>query len=326
MSEVEIEGPLQIKYRPQTLDQFYGNQEIVTSLKEIFSRPSKEQPHSFLLVGPSGCGKTTLARIIRKMAKCSDDSVTELNLSDFRGIDTIRQVREDMTFIPWSGDSKVYILDEAHKLTNEAQNALLKMLEDFPSHVWFVLCSTEPEKLLKTIRTRCTTFQVSPQHELVLRTFLKEKILKPEGKVVSDKVISEIARSSNGLIREAVKLLDQTINLSEKDALVLIKSAAEKEVKFFDILNALKNRNLKDKWSQVSKTLTALESQGTIDITTDTESIRMAFVTYFSNEILKSGAGEDDRYLKILELFLHPMLQPSGRGAFIAALYKACKI
>jgi len=113
-------------------------------------------PHTLLFSGPPGCGKTTLARILRKKLNCGKYDFSEVNCADFRGIDMVRDIRSHLQQAPISGDCRVWLIDEAHKLSNDAQNAFLKMLEDTPNHVYFFLATTNPQKLLKTIRTRCT--------------------------------------------------------------------------------------------------------------------------------------------------------------------------
>ena len=148
---------LAVKYRPKRLADFLGNTETVQALRALMER--EEMPHTILFTGPSGTGKTTLARIVARRLQCSEHDLQELNTADFRGIDTIRDVVRNMALCPMSGSCRVWILDEVHQLSKDAQHALLKALEDTPKHVYFLLATTDPAKLLPTIRTRCVTFK-----------------------------------------------------------------------------------------------------------------------------------------------------------------------
>ena len=139
------------KYRPTTLDQMVGNEATIKSLKKELENGS----HTFLFTGNAGCGKTTLARIIAKEVGAGELSIREINSADNRGIDTAREVMEQMRFNPSDGDALVWILDEVHMISSAGPNAFLKALEDTPSHCYFFLCTTNPEKLISPLKTRC---------------------------------------------------------------------------------------------------------------------------------------------------------------------------
>ena len=130
---------LYLQYRPIELSQLKGNADIVATLEGMLDNRTS-CPHAFLLHGPTGCGKTTIGRIIASSLGCKDSDFTEVDSADFRGIDTIREIRKSSQFMPTHGDVRVWLIDECHKMTNDAQNALLKILEDTPTHIYFVLC------------------------------------------------------------------------------------------------------------------------------------------------------------------------------------------
>jgi len=150
--------PLQVTHRPKTLDDMIGNEAAIESLNSVLSR-EKDVPPSFFFTGLPGGGKTTLARIIKEHLNISDMDFYEYNAANTRGIDTIRQIANNCVLAPMGGDRKLYLLDEVHMQTGYALQAILKLLEEPPKHVYFALCTSEPEiikpKLLKAIRRRC---------------------------------------------------------------------------------------------------------------------------------------------------------------------------
>jgi DNA polymerase-3 subunit gamma/tau len=152
--------PLYRKYRPQTLQDYFGNKQLKTTVKKMLA--NNTLPHAILLSGNSGSGKTTLARIIAKELNCSGIDLTEFNIADTNGVDSIRDLIENANYRPMISQNRVYILDECHQMTTQAQNALLKVLEEPKPWVYFILCTTDPQKLLNTIKSRTTQFAVKP--------------------------------------------------------------------------------------------------------------------------------------------------------------------
>ena len=144
-------------YRPESFDEVIGNEDTIERLKAVLGNEIR-RPHSYLLHGPAGCGKTTLGRIIAKEVGCKGMDFVELDSADFRGIQSVRGIRRQTAYAPMESECRVWLLDEAHALTNDAQTALLKALEEPPSHVYFILCTTMPEKLLPTLRSRCSQY------------------------------------------------------------------------------------------------------------------------------------------------------------------------
>jgi len=165
------------KYRPQTFAEVVGQEAVVRTLTNAIEQDKVRQ--AYLFAGPRGTGKTSLARILAKSVNCqhgptatpdntchscvaitngSSLDVIEMDAASQRGIDDIREIRERVVLQPVEGRSKVYILDEAHQLTDAAWNALLKLIEEPPPHLLFVFCTTELQKVLPTVRSRCQTF------------------------------------------------------------------------------------------------------------------------------------------------------------------------
>jgi len=216
-----------LKYRPQKLSEL-DSTEAREELEKIFK--SGKPPHALLFSGPKGIGKTSAARIVAKAVNCEKPSsgyepcnecaaclsitngtnvdVLEIDAASNRGIDDIKELREKIKLSPSSLKYKVYIIDEVHMLTTEAFNALLKTLEEPPKHAIFVLCTTDPEKLPKTITSRCLiiNFKKATQKEIVERL---KKICAEEKLEFEDQALTEIAKLSDGSFRDANKLLEQ---------------------------------------------------------------------------------------------------------------------
>jgi DNA polymerase-3 subunit gamma/tau len=276
------------KHRPRKLSQVVGQSEAVKMLK---NKAKKENlPHSFLFSGPSGCGKTTLARIVAKLVNCGKHDLQEINCADFRGIDTIRELRSRMTQAPISGSARAYIIDECHKLSNDAQNAFLKLLEDTPSHVYFLLATTEPNKVIKTIRTRCTEISCKSLSDYEIATLI-DYVLAKEEATLSTSVVQKIVENSDGSARKALVYLDQVLGLDDKKDQLESIVASSTETAAIEIARALNNR--KTTWPAMAKILKEADLK-------DAEGIRYLVLAY-SKSVLLSRA--DDRAYLILDVF-----------------------
>jgi len=300
---------LYLKYRPADLNQVKGNQDIVVALEGML-KDKETCPHSFLLHGPTGCGKTTIGRIITTRLGCIGSDFREVDSADFRGIDTIREIRKSSSFKGIEGDTRVWLIDECHKLTNDAQNALLKILEDTPSHVYFILCTTEPQKLLPTIKGRCMQFQVNTLDERNMILLLK-KIVHNEGAKVEDAVYSQIVLDSLGRPRNAIQILEQVLNVAPERRLDMAKQTAEKQSQAIELCRAL---GKKAPWKTIAPILEGLKDQ-------EAESIRRVVLGYCQAVLLKK---DDPIYGLILEEFINPFYD-SGYPQLVYACYSVTK-
>ncbi len=201
------------KYRPESFDEVVGQDSIVSLLKTVVSQ--KKISHAYLFCGGRGTGKTTVARILAKEIGCNSEDVIEIDAASNRGIDEIRELREAVRTAPFSSPYKVYIVDEVHMLTKEAANALLKTLEEPPSHVVFILATTDPQKLPQTILSRCQIISFS-EPDLETLTNQIVKIAKNEGNDLSHKSAELIASHGKGSYRDAYGVLEQILTQSHK--------------------------------------------------------------------------------------------------------------
>ncbi len=242
------------KYRPQTFAEVVGQEAVVRTLTNAIEHDKVRQ--AYLFAGPRGTGKTSLARILAKSVNCAHGptatpdntchsclaitsgtslDVIEMDAASQRGIDDIREIRERVVLQPVEGRSKVYILDEAHQLTEAAWNALLKLIEEPPPHLLFVFCTTELQKVLPTVRSRCQTFVFQRPRLPELISKLR-RIADGEGIDVPDSALGLIARGARGAFRDAESTLDQLASatggtITLQDVLQLL-GAVEDEVLF----------------------------------------------------------------------------------------------
>src|SRR5690606_19906655 len=273
---------LALKYRPKTLDEVIGNRQIVEVLKkQLTGQSSQPLSHSILLHGPTGCGKTTLARIIARELGVQDDDLKEIDSADFRGIDTIREIRKQCQYKPLSSPYRVWILDEVHQLTKAAQSGLLKTLEDTPKHVYFILCTTDPQKLLPTIRGRSSQLQVQQLTEKEMKRLLF-RVVKAEGESLDKEVYEQIIQDSMGHPRNALQILAQVLAVDPDKRLKVAKQAAETQSQTIELCRALISRA---SWKKISEILKGLKDE-------DAEQIRRAVLGYCQS-ILLSGKRDD---------------------------------
>ena len=297
--------PLHLDYRPANFDEVIGNEAAVASLKSLLARD--DSPHAFLFTGPSGCGKTTLARLAAAALDCTEDNLREIDSADFRGIDTIRDLRQSMRLAGLDGGIRCYILDECHKMTNDAQNALLKALEDTPSHVYFFLCTTDPQKLIKTIKTRCTPFEVRSLKDSEI-TELVNWVCEQEDKAVSDEdVMDAIVKVADGSPRTALVALDKVIDLDDNDREAALAQIKSMEAETIELCRALLKR---ESWKRISSILGGLGD-------VPEETIRHAVLGYMNAVVLK---GDNEQAFAVIEAFLDNFFDSRRAG-----LMRACR-
>lgn len=272
------------KHRPKKFSRIIGQEHAVSLLEMAFNQDNV--PHAILFTGQSGCGKTTLARIVRRKLKCSKVDFVE---DAPRKVEDVRQIRRRIGQAPMKGKCRVWLIDECHKLTSDAQDEFLKMLEDTPAHVYFLLTTTDPQKLKKTIRNRCTEIAVKPLSEDDLYELL-HYVVNEEEKDLHKEVAHKIIDSSDGSARKALVLLNAIIDLpSKKEQLEIIMSETA-ETAAIEIARAL--FNLKTNWNKMAKILSGLGGD-------EAEQIRWLVLSYAKSVLLKGGKLSGRAYIVI---------------------------
>lgn len=227
------------RFRPRNFKEMVGQEHVTRTLKQALMR--QKVGHAYLFTGPRGTGKTTTARILAKAVNCLDLKegepcnvcepclrieaggsldVVEIDAASHRGIDEIRELKENVRFLPAEEKYKVYIIDEVHMLTGEAFNALLKTLEEPPASVIFILATTEPHKVPLTIISRCQRFDFRFLGVEVISRYLKEVASQIEVEA-EEKALNLIARLAKGAMRDALSLLDRALAYASGPKLTL---------------------------------------------------------------------------------------------------------
>jgi DNA polymerase-3 subunit gamma/tau len=266
------------KWRPQTFSEIIGQDHVAQTLRKAFEKD--RLAHAYLFSGPRGCGKTTTARILAKIINCENPAggepcnkcsscrdvskgahldVIEIDGASNRGIDEIRDLREKIGYASSGGNSKIYIIDEVHMLTQQAFNALLKTLEEPPSHVYLILATTEPHKVPATIRSRCQRFNFKRMEFSELAGQLV-KICTNEKLAFDEDALQLIARRADGSMRDAESLLDQCVSAVEKkidiELVRQILGLVDSQI-IIDLLEAISQHNRKGSLEIVNRVVSS---------------------------------------------------------------------
>lgn len=294
------------KYRQMDLDGIIGNDDAVTTIQAHFAQPRANWSHAWLFSGPAGCAKSTLAGILATTYfEVGEFGLIKVNTGNNRGIEAFREILERIKFKPLDGKNWVIWVEEAHGATSDAKDCLLDPLEHAPENVFYVFCTTSPEKLGKgkegvALLSRMKHIEVKPvKPDLMFRKL--RGICKQESKVIPDDVLHYIADACDGSTRKALDSLETVLTLDDPDQMLRVVTtgtAMSGSPEVFDFCKALMNGSL----SECRAVLAKLKKDEE-----DPEGIRRAVLGYFSTVAL----GGNGRGRRVLEAFM-PTTYDSG--------------
>jgi len=287
--------PLHTKHRPKTFEEVVGQDAAVTNLARLFD--AGRVPHSFLFTGPSGCGKTTLARIVAAKLECLDNSVIEVDAARYSGIDAMRELLIGAQYQSL-GDSrrKFYIIDEAHALSKATWMTLLKNVEEPQPHLYWAFCTTEPEKVPDTIRTRCHAYDLKPVKWDLLAEYLSAICLE-EKLHVQTEFIDIAARKAQGSVRQGLVYLSMLDGITQKDEALRLVEDAEAQTEGPIMLARLLVSGRGVSWDAARKIIEGLDG-------VSPETIRLTVLNYATAALQKeSGEKNAIRLLAVVQTF-----------------------
>jgi DNA polymerase III gamma/tau subunit len=279
------------KVRPQTLKDVVGQSEAVAVLSRMLK--DKKVPQFLLFSGPSGTGKTTLARIVAKHLNCNMElDFKEMDGAVNRGIEDAKKIRQQMRLFPMGGDVRIFLVDECHMLTREAQTALLKATEDTPSSCHFIFCTTEPHKMLAALRGRASVVNLKGLPHKTLRDLVAATAAKESKRKVPDDVLDKVAENAGGSARKGLVLLEQVMCLGDEDAMIAFLDNAEAQVEGIEIARALMDG--RTDWKRIAFLIKKT--------TEEPETIRGIILSYFGKVAL-GGGKYASKAVEILDAF-----------------------
>lgn len=295
-------------YRPKSFDEILGQSAALKSLENKVKK--KKCPHAIMFCGPPGCGKTTSARALAKILGATENDISEWNTADVRSMDSIRDIRRHWGHAP-HGKARVWILDEAHGYKRDAQDTLLKLLEDPPKHVYIMLVTTDPQKLIEPIHQRCTKIKVCKLDESTMKKLLK-KVLKAEKKKVDNEVRDKIIEVADGSPRQALVFLEQCLGLNTVDDQLEVIQKQDMKKQAIELARKLINPHVK--WSDVIPILKDLDE--------DPESVRRMILAY-GRSVALGGSGLAHRGVLMIDCFFNPYYDVGAAGLVWSA-YQMC--
>lgn len=304
--------PLHVRLRPSTFEEVIGQDAVTASLERLVK--SNGVPHAFLFTGPSGVGKTTLARILASAVGVDVANVMEVDAATYSGAEDIRTITGMAQYQAFGESAKrMFIVDECHALSDKAWQALLKATEEPPPHAYWVFCTTVPEKVPRTVVTRCTHYDLKPVKKDLLYDYL-ELIAKQEELEVGDEVLGYIAQQAEGSVRQGLVLLSSARGLtSRKEAFELLNVVDETNAEAIELVRMLATgKGLS--WANAVAIINKMENP-------NPEGIRRILLNYAGNWLLKTkGDKEATRLLQVLSCFSEPYRTGEGIAPLLLSI------
>lgn len=300
------------KYRPRKLTDVFGQDAAVEAIQKWLDGDAV--PHAIGLTGPSGTGKTTIARILRRKIGAGEKrDFKEINCADKNGIDSVREIQRGSNLYP-IGKARMYLLDEAHQLTSQAQNGLLKILEDPPEFSYFVICTTDPQKLINTIHTRLSIVALrSLAHAEIVKLVLQT--CKAEGKKLDKGVVEKLADHADGSARRALVILGSIIGLSDTRKQINLIESSDAKTEAIQIARALIDS--RTDWRKMSALLKNCNLG-------DAEGMRNLVLSYCTSVLLGDNKKLWHRAGMIIDFFSESMFY-SKRAGFVHKCWEVLK-
>jgi len=287
---------LHTKYRPTTLDEVVGQDHVKKAIAAVLSAG---QQQAFMFDGPSGTGKTTLARLCASQLGCSN--IIEVDAASHTGVEAMREVAARANFASLDGGGKAFIVDECHRLSKQAWESLLKAIEEPPAGVFWFFCTTEPDRVLPTIRTRCVTFSLKDvPYRAILR--LVASVARKEGLELPEEVLDVAADLANGSPRQALVNLATVKHCTTEDEAREALNRARGSAEAVDLARALAKKD----WTAAFKVLRSIKDEP--------ESVRMTVFHYFVGIFMREQGAPDQWVFTVLGQFEAPSTDRNKMG------------
>jgi DNA polymerase III gamma/tau subunit len=306
--------PLITKYRPKTFAEVIGQPAIVKSLKEICK---KRDSQVFLFTGPAGCGKTSLARLVAKAYGVEDtqSAIVEIDAATFTGIDSMRAIQETLRYRPFGGSGqRAIILDEAHSLSKQAFDSLLKTLEEPPAHVVWFFCTTNPAKIPKTLQTRCSKFELKLVDDKSLLD-LCDFVCDEEKINTTDEIVDLFVKEAKGCPRQLLSnIVVARTAKTKKEAAELLRAAIESDASL-ELCQFVANGS--GSWTKCMGLLNKLEGESP-------ESLRILIANYLG-ACLKNAKSDQAAvvFMTRLDGFSQPYVGTDGMAPLLLSIGRA---
>jgi len=301
---------LTVKYRPTRFGDVVGQSAVIKSLQSVIKHGTAR---SFILTGPSGVGKTTVARLIASAVGCSPENIIEIDAATYTGIDSMRLITDTLRYRPLGSNAcRVVVVDEAHALSKQAWQSLLKGVEEPPPGVYWVFCSTDPTKIPVTIKTRCAHYDFKPLSTDDVIGIITD-VADSEGMKLSEDVLAFVADQSEGSARQALSILAQVSRCPDVDhAARILKTAQATDTEVIDLCRALVRGQRS--WP---KLMSIIRRMGDVN----PESVRQVVLDYFGKVAMsaktpKSAAAA----VEVIDAFSEPYTIGRGPAPVILSL------